>query len=146
MSHEEKPPLSDVVPLLVAALICDVAVADPATGKKNLIGIFDRLTVGTFPAQRPLCVYIKLTDAEGFYEVELRFVERESNGSLAIVKGEVQVKDRLKSVDLYIPFLPLPFPRAGRYEFQIWTNGAFLGSTFMDAVLRQQETPREDEQ
>ena len=49
MTQPQKTPLSEVPPLLVAALVCDVAVADPATGKKNLIGIFDQVRVGKSP-------------------------------------------------------------------------------------------------
>jgi hypothetical protein len=124
------------VPLLVAALVCDVAVADPSTGKKNLIGIFDRVTVGKFPAQRPVFLYIKLTDGEGYYEIEVRYVESNSGNVLATATGELQVTDRRVSVDLYMSFPPLPIPKEGRYEFQVWANAMFLGSTFIDAVPR----------
>lgn len=43
---EGNHPLSPIIPVLVAMLVCDVAVADPSTGKKNLIGIFNRVNVG----------------------------------------------------------------------------------------------------
>ena len=39
---------SAVVPLLVAAVICDTAVEDPNTRKKTLVGIFDRVYVREF--------------------------------------------------------------------------------------------------
>ena len=55
----------ETVPLLVAALICDVAVADPSTRKQNLIGIFDRVVASKFPTSRQMHLYIKLADAEG---------------------------------------------------------------------------------
>lgn len=86
---------------------------------ENLIGIFDRIAVGEFPTKRPMSVYIKLADAEGYYEVAVKYVERGMNTELAGAKGAVQVNNRLLSVDLYIPFPPLPIPREGRYEFQI---------------------------
>jgi Family of unknown function (DUF6941) len=129
----ENPALSQVVPLLVAALVCDVAVADPSTGKKNLIGIFDRIQVGQFPTQRAASLYIKLTDAEGSYKIEVRYVEANSGRQLAAAEGELQIHDRRFSVDLYMPFPPLPIPHEGRYEFQIWANSMFLGSAFIDA-------------
>jgi hypothetical protein len=136
MKEQQPNQPSTVVPLLVAALVCDVAVADPSTNKKNLIGIFDRLNVGTFPTSRPMSVYIKLADAEGHYDVQVKYVERKTGTALAEAVGAIQVRDRLKSVDLYISFPALPVPREGRYEFQIWANGAFIGSTFLDAVPR----------
>ena len=61
---QEQRNLSNVVPVLVAALVCDVAVADPGTGKKNLIGVFNRVNVGKFPTKRPMSLYILGTDAE----------------------------------------------------------------------------------
>ena len=127
---------SRVVPLLVAALICDVAVADPSTGKKNLIGIFDRVEVGAFPTQRAMSLYFKLADAEGSYDIAVKYIERKSNSEIAVAKTTLQVWDRLSSTDLYIPFPPLPIPRKGRYEFQIWANAVFLGTAFLDAAFR----------
>ena len=125
---------SRVVPVLVAALICDVAVEDPSTRKKNLIGIFDRIWSRRFPAQRVMSLYIKLTDAEGLYNIAAKFVERSSGSTLAEVQATLQVEDRLSSVDMYLPSPPLPIPRKGRYEFQIWANSVFLGTTFLDAA------------
>jgi len=132
-----KKTLSNVVPVLVAALVCDVAVADPGTGKKNLIGIFDRINVGgKFPTKHSMSLYMKVTDAEGYYETEVRYVQVSSGKVLAQAKGELQSTDRLASADLYIQFPPLLIPEAGRYEFQVWANSIFLGATFIDAIPR----------
>ena len=128
--HEE----SRVVPVLVAALICDVAAEDPSTKKKNLIGIFDRISVRKFPVSRMMSLYIKLTDAEGFYNISARFVERSSGNILAEVRTELGINNRLASVDMYLPSPPLLIPSKGRYEFQILANSVFLGTAFLDAV------------
>ncbi len=119
-------------------LVCDVAVADPGTGKKNLIGIFDRINVGRFPTQYPMSVYLKLADAEGSYRLKVRYVQRDSGDILAEVEGDLQVANRLQSCDLVVSFPPLEVPSEGRYEFQIWSNDIFLGGTFIDAVPRTQ--------
>lgn len=136
MGESTEQQKSLVVPMLVAALICDVAVADPSTGKKNLIGIFDRVVVGAFPTQRAMSLYFKLADAEGSYDIAVKYIERNSNSEIAGAKTTLQVKDRLLSTDLYIPFPPLLIPKEGRYEFQIWANSVFLGTAFLDAVSR----------
>ena len=141
MTQQERS-LSAIVPVLVAALVCDVAVADPSTGKKNLVGIFDRIHVGKFPTQRPMSLYMKVTDAEGYYETEVRYVQVGSGQVLAQAKGELHSPDRLASADLYIQFPPLPIPEKGRYEFQIWANSMFLGATFIDAMPRTQPEGR----
>ena len=127
----------ETVPLLVAALICDVAVADPSTNKQNLIGIFDRVVVSKFPTQRQMHLYIKLVDAEGEYEIEVKYGHRESGSTLAEAKTKLEIKDRLLTTDFYIPFPPLLIPQRGRYEFQIWANSVFLGTAFLDAEARE---------
>ena len=130
----EDQPLSEVVPLLVASLVCDVAVADPSTGKKNLVGIFDRVHAAKFPTARSLSLYFKIADAQGRYDFEVRYVRVSTNEILAQAEGTVTVNDRLASSDLYLQFPPLSIPAPGRYEFQIWANSMFLGSTFIDAT------------
>ena len=135
---QEKHTLSQVVPVLVAALVCDVAVTDPSTGKKNLIGIFDRVHVGKFPTARPMSLYLKVTDADGNYELEARYVQVSSGKVLARAEGELHSNNKLASIDLIVPFPPLPIPEEGRYELQIWANNMFLGSTFIDAIPRAQ--------
>ena len=135
MSPNERA-LSQTVPVLVAVLVCDTAAEDPSTGKKSLIGIFDRVWVGRFPTQRPMSVYVKLTDAQGFYRIKLKYVQTQTGQPLAEVDGEAELSDRLSSADFYVVTPPLPIPAAGRYEFQIWANDVFLGSTFIDAIQR----------
>ena len=138
MTQEERS-FSKVIPVLVAVLVCDTAVADPTTGKKNLIGIFDRINVRTFPTQRPMSLYVKLTDAEGPYKVEVRYVQTNSGQELARAEGEAQFASRLGSLDFSIPLPPLPIPSEGRYEFQIWANNVYLGGTFIDAAPTTQQ-------
>lgn len=130
----DAPSHSQVIPVLVAVLVCDTAAADPSTGKKSLIGIFDRLTVAAFPTQRAMSVYMKLTDAEGPYKIEVRYAHTGSGEVLAKAELETHVKTRLGSSDFFVPFPPLPVPADGRYEFQVWANDVYLGGTFLDAV------------
>jgi hypothetical protein len=135
---QEERPLSKVVPVLVAALACDGAVADSATGKKTLVGIFDRVIVPTFPTQQPMALYMKLTDAEGSYKIEVRYVATNSGQELAKAAGQLELASRLGSFDFFIPLPPVQIPSEGRYEFQVWANGVYLGGTFIDAVTQAQ--------
>lgn len=137
MTQEERP-LSKVVPVLVAVLVCDTAGADPATGKKNLIGVFDRVIARTFPSQRPMSVYVKLTDAEGSYKIQLRYVQTRSSQELARAEAPAESASRLGSLDFVISTPPLPIPSEGRYEFQVFANDIYLGGTFIDAVAQPQ--------
>jgi hypothetical protein len=135
VSPDERP-LSQTVPVLVAVLVCDSAAVDPGTGKKSLIGIFDRVWASKFPTNRPMFLYVKLTDAEGYYRIKVTYVQTQTGQSLAEVEGEAEFPNRLASADFYVGTPPLPIPAAGRYEFQIWANDVFLGSTFIDAIQR----------
>lgn len=132
MAQEQVP--SHVIPVLVAVLICDAAVTDPGTGKKNLIGIFDRIFARTIPTEQSVSVYVKLADAIGRYKMEVRFVQVESGRPLIQAEGELQAPDRLQSMDFFIQFQSLPLIAEGRFEFQVWANSVYLGGTFLDVV------------
>lgn len=134
MAPDERP--SDIVPVLMAMLVCDTAAVDPSTGKKSLVGIFDRVWVAEFPTQRAVTIYAKLTDAQGYYRFKVRYVQTGTGQTLAEVQGDAQVADRLVSPDFVLQTPPLPIPEAGRYEFQLWMNEIFVGSTFIDAAAR----------
>ena len=131
---EEQPITGPGKPVLLAALVCDVAVKDPTSGKISLIGIFDRVHVSKFPSKRPVSLYAKLTEAEGEYEFQARYVYSNTGEKLAEAKGKFKAKNKLATVELNLQFPPLPIPGEGRYDFQLWVNGAFLGQTFMDAA------------
>ena len=134
MSTESPEVLSPVLPVMVAALVCDTHAVDPATGKKSLIGIFDRVNAASFPVSRPVTLYYKLTDAEGRYEFKIRFSSPGGEELLAEATGEFTSKSRLTAMELVVPFPKLPLPAAGRYEFQLWANGMYVGTTSIDAA------------
>ena len=135
---EERSVPSEIIPFLVAALVCDSASSDPSTGKKNLIGIFDRINVRKFPAKRAMSLYLKVIDAEGDYDTEVRYVQTGSGKILAKAQGKLHSTNRSETVDLLIEFPPLPIPAEDRYEFQLWANSIFLGTTSFDAVPQRQ--------
>lgn len=132
--NQKSKTLSQVVPILVAALVCDTACTDPSSGKHTLVGIFDIITAPKFPMRRPFSLYLKIADAEGYYKFEVIFVQVSTGKRLAGAEGEIQADDRAKAIDLRIGFPPLPIPSEGRYEFQVWANSMYLGSTCIDTV------------
>ena len=123
---------SQIVPLLVAVVICDTAVEDPNSRKKTLVGIFDRVWVREFPTRRQLSLYLKVADSLGHYDVQVKFVQVSTGEMLNEVSGKMEASDRLASGDFFIPF-DLEISSEGRYEFQIWFNGMYIGQTFLDA-------------
>ena len=125
-----------VPPYLVAALVCDAAVTDPSTHKKSLIGIFDRLNAGSFPTQRQMALYVKVTDAQGYYPVRIDFVRVNSDTLLAQAEGQMTATERTQSLDAHFDFPPLPIPEEARCEFRIHASNMYLGSAFLNAVPR----------
>ena len=132
---ETKKTPSRIPPYMVAAVICDVGVVDPSSGKKNLIGIFTRLTAGQYPTARPMSLYVKVSDAKGYYPVKVEFVYLNSGQVLGTAQGALEVASRTEYADFLIGFPPLTFPQAGRYEFRVIASDMLVGSTFLDAVL-----------
>ncbi len=130
---EDKKTASAVPPYLVAALICDVAVRDPSSGKQNLIGIFDTLRAAKFPTAQPMGLYLKVTDASGYYPIRVDFVRSDSDKLLTQAHGNLNAPDRMKSFHMSVNFTPLPIPAAGRYEFRLYASEMYLGSAFLDA-------------
>ncbi len=120
--------LSQVRPLLTGPVLCDIAARDPASGKWNLIGIFNQVAATRFPTQRPLSVYLKLGDAVGMYQLEIRFVQVRTGEQLALATANLEISDRLASQDIGVAFPRVPIPTEGKYEFQIWANGMHLGA------------------
>ena len=123
---------SQIVPLLVAAVICDAAVEDPSTKKKTLVGIFDRILVRKFPTQRPLSLYMKIADALGRYAMQVKVVNASTGQPLMDIDGDLVVRDKLRSTEFLVPIPAMPVPTEGRYEFQVWFNGMYVGQTFLD--------------
>jgi hypothetical protein len=128
------PVPSKIPPYLVAALICDVGATDRATGKKSLIGIYSALFAGVFPTTRPVTLYLKLTDAEGFYPLRVEFLSSKDGLVLVTANGSITCRSRTESEDLLMDFPPVPFPSAGRYEFRILMSDMYVGCAVLDAA------------
>ena len=124
--RESNEGLSQVRPVLTGPVLCDLAARDPSSGKWNLIGIFNQLGAARFPTQRPLSVYLKLSDAQGNYRLEIRFVQVSTGSQLAVASANLQIKDWLASQDIAASFPRIPIPMAGEYAFQVWANGMHL--------------------
>jgi hypothetical protein len=73
-------------------------------------------------------------DGEGFYNLEVRYVQSDTGEVLGNAETELTIAERLSPTDMHIPFPPLAIPNEGRYEFQIWANSMFLGSTSIRVV------------
>jgi hypothetical protein len=78
-------------------------------------------------------LYIRMTDAVGRYEIQVRYLQAGTGVVIAQASGIAIARDPLQIGELLIEWPPLPVPDEGRYEFQVWANSIFLGSTYFVA-------------
>lgn len=141
MTNDEQT-LSKVVPFLLAILVCDTGTIDPNSGKKTLVGIFDRVIAGKFPTFRWLAVYFKLSDAQGKYQFKVQYAQVKTDKILAEAetKDLQTIKSRLDTFDSLISFpMALAIPEVGQYEFRLYANNMFLGRIAINAVPRDEK-------
>ena len=136
MGNDEQN-LSSVVPFLLAILVCDTDAVEPGSGKKTLIGIFDRIVVDQFAITHPCTLYFKITDAQGRYKFKVEYVQVSTGTKLAGAESNVVVIDnRLQVRDFILSTPPLSIPEAGQYEFRLYANDMYLGRATIMAEKR----------
>jgi len=132
------PEPAGIAPFLVAILLCDQVIVEQGTGRKTLVGTLDRLSAASFPFDRDVTLFAKLTDAEGVYRVRVDFVHVSTDRLLGRVEvpDPVHVADRLGYLDIVLR-LTAPIDGAGLDEFRVLANDAYLGR----ATLRVDNAP-----
>jgi len=113
------------------ALLADAATID-ASGKLNILGVFDRIATATFPAQHPHMVLI-LRFTAGFGEIGPHKVEIsmtdpgghrivQLDGDMQLGPGRAGVTEGMK-VPHVLHLEGLVFPTPGRYHFDVRVDG-----------------------
>jgi hypothetical protein len=124
------------VPSVLAILVCDSVITDSPTKKQSAIGIFDNIHSAQVPFSQRLGFYARLTDAEGEYKFTVRivYVGDEEQIVAGLESETVSVQDRLEVFNLALNLPPVPFPKFGRYEFQLFANNVFIGRAVISAL------------
>jgi hypothetical protein len=119
------------IPFVIAMLVCDNAITEAGTNKKSLIGVFDNILAAQIPTEHgPFWIYAKLADAEGTYSPKVKLVHLEKEQiMIEIGLHPINIPDRTAVFDFALPVPRLPFPFAGKYEFQLEMDGVFIGRT-----------------
>ncbi len=109
------------------ALLCDAATVD-ASGKLNILGIFDRLGTSAFPTRHPRMSLV-LRFSAGIHEVgkhEVEIILKGPEGQeLVRIDGEMNLSAGPRGVSggVLVPHIlnmdGLVFPSAGRYTFDV---------------------------
>jgi hypothetical protein len=106
-------------PLGLSLLMCDTIIEDKHTGKKTLVGLFDRVHARRFPCVHPyMCVFVSLTGARGRFPCEVVCRHQDSHTVALSAKGEVTMRDPRQVVDLVFRLSGVTFPKPEMY----WLN------------------------
>ena len=132
---EETSPLPTPVP--VAFLLCDQISVDASSGKKTIVGVFDRIWVGQFPASHsPVWLYVRVIDCEGQYPVRVEYVQVSNQAILGRAEGTANSQNRHRYTDFVLQLPRIPLPEQGEYEFRLWMNNKFISSIRLTALPR----------
>jgi len=118
-------------------LLCDQAITDAESGKKTLVGIFDRVFYPGGNVALPVTIFARLTDAEGSYRFAVEYAHVTSDRLLgrAEIPEPVQIPDRLKFHELIMRTLAL-IDAVGMYEYRLFANGLYLGRVPFEVLPR----------
>lgn len=118
------------------ALLADAATID-ASGKLNILGVFDRISVARFPASHPhvsLVFRFSATMAEsGKHRVEIVLKDPDGkellhlNGDLQVAPGGGPAGGQIR-VPQVLNIDRLVFAKAGRYTFEVIVDGEHQAS------------------
>jgi hypothetical protein len=126
------------IPSVLAIVLCDRIIIEQGTGKKTLIGIFNNLNAASFPTVQPVGFYASLTDLEGHYRFDIRVVRLAGDGEelMGGAEAEFTAHDRLAILEMAVNLPPVPFTAPGRYEFQLFADGVYIGRATLNVQMR----------
>ena len=113
-------------PVVLSMLACDHIWRDPATGKWDLLGVFEWLHSDREPLREvALEVYAQLTNLNGSYVFQLAVVRAEDEHELAryALGGRVQAHDPLRRLQLGFCLTRLSLPSFGKYVLRLFHDG-----------------------
>ncbi len=103
-------------PMGLSLVVCDSIIEDKFTGKKTLVGLFDRVQAARLPCVHPtMAVLVSLTGARGEYPCEVICKHTDSKSIAFSAKGKVNLRDPRQVVDLVFRLNGVRFPKADMY-------------------------------
>jgi len=100
----------------LALLVCDTIIEDKVTGKKTLVGLFDRVQTARLPCvHASMNVFVSLTGGRGKYSCEAVCRHTDDETVAFSAKGQVTLSDPRQVVDLVFRLKGVRFPKEGMY-------------------------------
>ena len=112
------------LPTVKSFVIAD-SVFQQVGGKWCIVGVFDRIWGGKFPAMHPsLGIYVELEDVpEGKHEIFMTFSNSEKKQLAVSPKIHLTARNRLAKAGVGVQTHNLMIPTAGTYFIEIVFNG-----------------------
>ena len=113
-------------PTPIALVICDDVRSD-RSGKRSLVGLFNRIVFSRFPAkQNRVCVFVSVTSLRPSTICKIDLVNAETDEPLAVMQGPLQNHDPVIVCDLVFRINNLRFRTPGTYYVRFWGNDQIL--------------------
>jgi hypothetical protein len=127
-------------PIVQALLLADHIYTDPGTGKRYILGTYNRMMATKFPHVVPkLCLFLALTGGHGSIILRLRIVDMdEERGPLL---ESAQPANMANPNDIYyFPItLSVVFPAPGAYRIQVFADNDLLRELCLQITARQEK-------
>ena len=121
MANNEKP-------LGIAIVICEKVITEERTNNKTLVSTFNIIGAKNFPCRHPrMAAYVTLTNAFG--ERDICLAMKLGEEKVFELKGRVTFNDPNHVVELIFNIHDCLFPLAGRYCFEVTSDGEFVFDT-----------------
>lgn len=111
-------------PMGLALLVCDTIIEDKKTGKKTLVGLFDRVQGARLPCVHPaMCVFVSLTGGRGEFACEVLCRHTDGETLAFQAAGRVKLTDPRQVVDIVFRLNGVRFPKSGSYWLHFVVEG-----------------------
>ena len=111
-------------PMGLSLIFCDMIIEDKTTGKKSLIGLFDRIHTRTFPCiHTSMALFVSMTSGQGRYPCEVVCRHTDDKTIAFRVQGHVGMKDPTQVVDIIFRLNGVRFPLPGVYWVHFLVDG-----------------------
>ena len=122
-----------VPPKVNLLLACDAISRDPNTGKVSLYGIFDGISVATFPATAKFALFAKISGT-GRVPMTIRLI-RPRGRPQTLGEFDINFK-RERTAELTLDLAPLVFKHSGEYKVSLDSHGKAIGKPLSLPVKR----------
>ena len=130
-------------PMGLSLVVCDTIIEDKLTGKKTLVGLFQRIHATTFPCVHPaMSVFVTVTSGLGKYPCEIVCRHMDNETVAFGAKGAFTLRAPSQVVDLVFRMMRVRFPKPGVYWLHFLADEVPI---MMRPIHVQERKPKENE-